>query len=64
VDSPGQRRSDWPPPTRDADEIVIGSRGFGPLRGVLGSVSHAVLHETDRIVLVIPGDAASAREAP
>ena len=24
---------------RDADEIVIGSRGFGRLRGVLGSVS-------------------------
>ena len=25
---------------RDADEIVIGSRGMGRLRGVLGSVSH------------------------
>ncbi len=43
---------------RDADEIVIGSRGFGPVRGVLGSVSHAVLHETDRVVVVIPADAA------
>ena len=42
---------------RDADEIVIGSRGFGPVRGVLGSVSHAVLHETDRVVVVIPADA-------
>jgi nucleotide-binding universal stress UspA family protein len=39
---------------RDADEIVIGSRGFGRVRGVLGSVSHAVLHETDRPVVVIP----------
>ena len=48
---------------RDADEIVIGSRGFGPVRGVLGSVSHAVLHETDRVVVVIPADAVSAREA-
>lgn len=49
---------------RDADEIVIGSRGFGPIRGALGSVSHAVLHETDRVVVVIPADAVSAREAP
>lgn len=32
---------------RDADEIVIGSRGFGRLRGALGSVSHAVLHAAD-----------------
>ena len=39
---------------RDADEIVVGSRGFGPVRGALGSVSHAVLHETDRVVVVIP----------
>ncbi len=44
---------------RDADEIVIGSRGFGRLRGVLGSVSHAVLHEADRPVVVIPADASS-----
>jgi nucleotide-binding universal stress UspA family protein len=39
---------------RDADEIVIGSRGFGAIRGVLGSVSHAILHEADRPVVVIP----------
>jgi nucleotide-binding universal stress UspA family protein len=39
---------------RDADEIVVGSRGFGRLRGALGSVSHAVLHEADRPVVVIP----------
>jgi nucleotide-binding universal stress UspA family protein len=49
---------------RDADEIVIGSRGFGPMRGVLGSVSHAVLHEADRVVVVIPADAVPAQEAP
>ena len=49
---------------RDADEIVVGSRGFGPMRGVLGSVSHAVLHEADRVVVVIPADAVAAREAP
>ena len=44
---------------RDADEIVIGSRGFGPVRGVLGSVSHAVLHGADRAVVVIPAAAVS-----
>ena len=47
---------------RDADEIVVGSRGFGPVRGVLGSVSHAVLHETDRPVVVIPAEALPASE--
>lgn len=45
---------------RDADEIVLGSRGFGPLRGVLGSVSHAVLHEADRVVVIVPADAVDA----
>lgn len=45
---------------RDADEIVVGSRGFGRLRGVLGSVSHAVLHAADRPVVVIPADATPA----
>ena len=45
---------------RDADEIVIGSRGFGPIRGVLGSVSHAVLHGADRAVVVLPAAAVSA----
>jgi nucleotide-binding universal stress UspA family protein len=44
---------------RDAHEIVIGSRGFGAIRGVLGSVSHAILHEADRPVVVIPSDAAA-----
>ena len=48
---------------RDADEIVIGSRGFGRLRGVLGSVSHAVLHEADRPVVAIPADASLSTSA-
>jgi nucleotide-binding universal stress UspA family protein len=47
---------------RDADEIVVGSRGLGRMRGVLGSVSHAVLHEADRVVVVIPTDAVPGLE--
>jgi nucleotide-binding universal stress UspA family protein len=37
-----------------ADEIVIGSRGFGRVRAALGSVSHEVLHRADRPVVVVP----------
>lgn len=43
--------------TRDADEIVVGSRGFGRLRSVLGSVSLELLHRADRPVTVIPDNA-------
>ena len=39
---------------RDADEIVVGSRGLGRFRGAIGSVSHALLHEADRPVVVVP----------
>src|SRR4051794_3692756 len=39
---------------RDAGEIVIGSRGLGRVRAVLGSVSHDVIHLTHRPVVVIP----------
>jgi hypothetical protein len=46
--------------TRDADEIIIGTRGFGPLRGLLGSVAHALLHQAKCPVTVIP-DAALER---
>jgi nucleotide-binding universal stress UspA family protein len=38
----------------DAEEIAVGSRGFGSLRATaLGSTSHALLHEADRPVLVV-----------
>jgi nucleotide-binding universal stress UspA family protein len=39
--------------SRDADLIVVGSRGLGAMKGlVLGSVSNAILHQSDRPVLV------------
>ena len=39
---------------RDADEIVVGSRGLGRFRGALGSFSQALLHEADRPIVVVP----------
>jgi nucleotide-binding universal stress UspA family protein len=39
---------------RGADEIVIGSRGLGRVRAVLGSVSHDVLHLAHVPVVVVP----------
>lgn len=48
--------------TRDADEIVIGSRGFGRLRSALGSVSQELLHLADRPVIVIPESAVREHE--
>lgn len=39
---------------RDADHIVVGSRGVGRARGLFGSVAHDVLHLADRPVVVIP----------
>jgi nucleotide-binding universal stress UspA family protein len=38
----------------NADEIAVGSHGFGKLRSALGSVSHDLLHDADRPVMVIP----------
>jgi nucleotide-binding universal stress UspA family protein len=50
--------------TRGADEIIIGTRGHGPLRGIaVGSVAHALLHQASCPVTVIP-DAAVERLAP
>ncbi len=42
---------------RDADEIIVGARGLGRLRTLLGSVSHELLHTADRPVVVIPSAA-------
>jgi nucleotide-binding universal stress UspA family protein len=39
---------------RGVDMIVVGSRALGPFAStLLGSVSHAVVHEADRPVLVV-----------
>jgi nucleotide-binding universal stress UspA family protein len=38
----------------DADEIVIGSRGVGRVRAVVGSVAHDVIHRAHCPVTVIP----------
>jgi nucleotide-binding universal stress UspA family protein len=43
---------------RDADEIVVGSRGLGRLRATLGSVSQALVRSADRPVVVVPDGAA------
>jgi nucleotide-binding universal stress UspA family protein len=40
--------------THDAAEIVIGSRGVGRMRALLGSVAHDVIHRADCPVTVIP----------
>ncbi|WP_432826993.1 universal stress protein [Dactylosporangium sp. CA-092794] len=38
----------------DADVVLVGSRGLGGARAVLGSVSDMVVHYTPRPVLVVP----------
>jgi nucleotide-binding universal stress UspA family protein len=48
---------------READEIVVGSRGLGRIRGALGSVSQELLREASHPVLVVGPDAAAVRGA-
>lgn len=49
---------------RKADEIVVGSRGFGPLRAALGSVSHELLHHANRRVAILPTRMVERGEQP
>jgi len=46
---------------READEIVVGTRGLGRIRAALGSVSQELVRTADRPVLVVP--AAKGRAA-
>jgi nucleotide-binding universal stress UspA family protein len=39
---------------RNADEVILGTRGFGRVRALLGSVAHEVIHRVDCPVTVIP----------
>jgi len=48
---------------RDADEIAVGSRRLGWLRGALGSVSRRVLRIADRPVVVVPRVSADSEPA-
>ncbi|MDQ6606600.1 MAG: universal stress protein [Actinomycetota bacterium] len=49
----------------DASAIVVGSRGLTGIKSLLlGSVSHALLHQTDLPVMVVPSaEVAAARAA-
>jgi nucleotide-binding universal stress UspA family protein len=54
---------------RGADEIIIGTRGFGRVRALLGSVAHELIHLADCPVTVIPErlvdrEASSAADVP
>jgi nucleotide-binding universal stress UspA family protein len=40
--------------TREADEIILGTRGFGRGRALLGSVAHELIHLAECPVTVIP----------
>ena len=39
---------------RGADEIIVGTRGFGRARALLGSVAHELIHLADCPITVIP----------
>jgi nucleotide-binding universal stress UspA family protein len=47
---------------RHADEIIIGTRGFGRVRALLGSVAHELIHLAPCPVTVIPERMAARAE--
>ena len=49
---------------RDADEIILGTRGFGRVRALLGSVAHEVIHLAACPITVIPEALVDAGAAP
>lgn len=50
--------------TREADEIIVGTRGFGRARALLGSVAHELIHVADCPVTVIPERAVDRAATP
>ena len=48
----------------DADEIVVGSRGTGRVRALLGSVAHDVIHRAHVPVTVIPERSVAPQDGP
>jgi nucleotide-binding universal stress UspA family protein len=48
--------------TRRADEIILGTRGFGRVRALLGGVAHEVIHLAACPVTVIPERMVAGRE--
>ena len=62
----GDGRSPTSHEVRRADEIILGTRGFGRVRALLGSVAHELIHLAACPVTVIPErmveQAAEARE--
>jgi nucleotide-binding universal stress UspA family protein len=48
---------------RHADEIIVGTRGFGRMRALLGSVAHELIHLADCPVTVIPERMVDSRHA-
>jgi nucleotide-binding universal stress UspA family protein len=49
--------------TRDADEIIVGTRGFGRARALLGSVAHELIHLAECPVTLIPERAVARADA-
>lgn len=49
---------------RHADEIIIGTRGFGRARALLGSVAHELIHLADCPITVIPERVVDRRQTP